>query len=137
LYISGSATATIDVLMSTSPSTPPSITLYQGWNLAGPGQLVPRPVRNALTSAYYGSSYYYYGGGANSIGYSQVISPTPNSHAWTYFRFVSYGYEDEQDNPYCLWMIPTEGYWIYMVNPGTLAGWTFTPIVSYGYDIPD
>ena len=137
LYISGSATATIDVLMSTSPSTPPSITLYQGWNLAGPGQLVQRPVRNALTSAYYGSSYYYYGGGANSIGYSQVISPTPNSHAWTYFRFVSYGYEDEQDNPYCLWMIPTEGYWIYMVNPGTLAGWTFTPIVSYGYDIPD
>jgi parallel beta-helix repeat protein len=136
LWINGSATATIDVLMSTSPSTPPSITLYQGWNLAGPGQLVPRPVRNALTSAYYGSSYYYYGGGANSIGYSQVISPTPNSRAWTYFRFVSYGYEDEQDNPYCLWMIPTEGYWIYMVNPGSLAGWTFTPIVSYGYDIP-
>ena len=130
LYISGSATATIDVLMSTSPSTPPSITLYQGWNLAGPGQLVQRPVRNALTSAYYGSSYYYYGGGANSIGYSQVISPTPNSHAWTYFRFISYGYEDEQDNPYCLWMIPTEGYWIYMVNPGTLAGWTFTPITE-------
>jgi hypothetical protein len=113
VYLDMSDAAAIDILMSTSYSTPPSKTMYQGWNLVGLAELHKMQVDNAFTSAYYGT------GEANLVGYSQILSPSINqSAAWTFIR-------DGASPPD---VHPIEGYWAYMVNQGTLGGFSYTPI---------
>jgi len=114
VYLNMSAAATIDVCVSANHTAPPAMTMYQGWNLVGPAELYNMQVDTALTSALYGT------GEANLVGYSQVLSPSINqSAAWTFIRGDTYSNED---------FVPTEGYWVYMVNQGTLGGFTYTPI---------
>ena len=57
----------------------------------------------------------------NLPGYSQVISPSMNSSSWTYSSGQSYTNQD---------MLVGEGYWIYMQNDCTLAGFT---IIRYSH----
>lgn len=114
VYLNMTAAATIDVLMSTSNTAPPAITMSQSWNLVGPAQMYTANVTDSLNSAYFGT------GAANLVGYSQVLSPSINqSAAWTFIRDGTVTNED---------FIPTEGFWVYMVNQGTLGGFTYTPI---------
>ncbi len=114
VYLNMSGAATIDVCYSTSNNAPPSMTMYQGWNLVGPAQLYDMDVDDALISALYGT------GAANLVGYSQVVSPGIQQTAtWTFIR---------GETPTEEVFIPTEGYWVFMVNQGMLGGFTYTPI---------
>lgn len=115
VYLDMSSSANISVLMSTSNTAPPSRTMYQGWNLVGPAELYAMDAEDALASAYYVA-------GANNIGYSQVVSPAVNQAAWSAVRGPAIDTESSKA------MTPCEGYWVSMVNQGTLAGFTSTPI---------
>ena len=114
VYLNMSAAATIDVLMSTSNTAPPARKMYQGWNLVGPAQMYPMTEVSTMISAYQAT------GQASLVGYTQIISPSIGNQAaaWTYIRNVSTAE----------YMLPTEGYWVYMANQGTLGGFTYTPI---------
>jgi len=115
VYLDMSAAATIDVISSTLNIAPPSQTMYAGWNLIGLAELHGMPAEDAIASAYFVA-------GANNIGYSQVVSPGLGQTAWSGVRGAAIDTGSE------LPMLPTEGYWVNMVNQGTLAGFTSTPI---------
>ena len=116
IYLHTTAADTIDVWFGSSYTAPPSRVMYQGWNLVGPAELYQMYVNGALLSAYYGTS------STQTIdGYSQAISPAVNQTYWTYLR-------GEQSLPKNF--VPTNGYWVYMVNQGTLGGFTSTPITE-------
>lgn len=114
VYLNLSSSATIDILISDSNNAPPARTMHVGWNLVGPAELYDTDVDNALNSAYWGT------GQTSLIGYNHVISPSIHQTTWTYLRDA--GYVDED-------FVPTEGYWVFMVNQGMLGGFTYTPIV--------
>ena len=95
---------------ATDVSTPTK-DLYAGWNLIGLANLESKPVDDTVKSVANTST--------NLPGYSQVISPSMNSADWTYSSGQTYTDQD---------MLVGEGYWIYMQNPATLAGFTITPI---------
>jgi hypothetical protein len=85
--------------------------LYSGWNLVGLANLVDMSVEDALVSAYKVIG--------DLTGYSQVASPAiGNQNAWIYVR-------DAGSPPN---MQVTKGYWVFMINPGILPGFTFTPM---------
>ena len=55
-------------------------------------------------------------------GYTQVISPgLGNQSSWIYIVGQAVTVTSGQ-------MQPGMGYWVYMVNPGGLAGFTVTPL---------
>jgi hypothetical protein len=58
----------------------------------------------------------------NRTGYSQVVSPPLHQLGWIYVRD-----DDKRDWPIPLMQVG-KGYWVFMINPGTLAGFTFTPM---------
>lgn len=97
-------------------TTVPTVELSAGWNLVGLTANADMDAREALTSAYK------VGGGLE--GYSQVVSPSVgNQVSWIYLRDAT----EESDE-----MELGKGYWVFMQNPGTLAGFTFTPITLGG-----
>ena len=57
-------------------------------------------------------------GTGDLTGYSQVVSPPINQLGWIYIR-------DGEDNPL---MRIGKGYWVFLINGGTLAGFSCTPI---------
>ncbi len=117
IYLDMTAAATIDVAFSQSYTAPPSRTMYQGWNLIGPAAYASMDVDEAIGDAYWGT------GEANLVGWSHVESLAINQTAtWTHLRGATI-YAGASDN-----VLPTEGYWVYMVNQGTLGGFTYTPI---------
>jgi len=115
VYVKMNAAATMDVCFSSTNIAPPSRVMYQGWNLVGPAELYNRLVDVSLSDALYGT------GEAALWGYSKAISPPLYQTYWTYLRE---GTTTEKN------FIPTNGYWVYMVNQGTLAGFTSTPITE-------
>jgi len=90
----------------------PSKNVYSGWNLIGLANLDEMSVENALISIEIVP------GDFLSVGYSMVVSPPVNQDAWT---CPPSGWETSM-------MQPTKGYWVFMINDGTLAGFTFTPM---------
>jgi len=116
VYLYTTAADTIDVCFSTSYTAPPSRVMYTGWNLVGPAELYSRLVDVSLTDAFYGT-----GVATELWGYSKAISPSIHQTYWTYLRGGTVGTKN---------FIPTEGYWVCMVNQGTLSGWTYTPITE-------
>ena len=90
----------------------PSKSLAAGWNLIGLADLSSKRVDYAVASVLLDS--------AGLPGYSQVISPSMNSSSWSY----SAGGTATSKN-----MLVGEGYWIYMQNDATLAGFTIFPLV--------
>jgi hypothetical protein len=116
VYLNLSASSTIDVLVSATNTAPPSMTMYQGWNLVGPAQLYEMTEVDTMLGAYEGT------GEAGLVGYTQIISPSIGNQtdAWVYIRGAGTAKN----------MIPTEGYWVYMANQGTLGGFTYTPIAE-------
>ena len=111
VYLKMTAAATIDVVLSAEYTSPPQVVMGDGWNLVGPAALEPMAVDDALLSAWFGAG--------DLWGYSQAYSPALHQTLWTVQRVAVNPTEQ---------LIPTEGYWVHMVNEGLLAGFTSTPI---------
>ena len=114
IYINMSAADNLSLASSTVPAVP-SKSLATGWNLASLG-LYPTStmqIDEALTSIETVTG--------DLPGYSFVVSPAYNQANWTYLRDASATGTD---------MTIGKGYWVFMINPGTLAGFTFTPLAG-------
>ena len=113
IKVDGTATAYIYPLVDI-PHPLPARNLPAGWNLVGPqpfyqnGTFPAIPVEDDLISIYEGT------GGV--MGYTMVVSPDINQPYWTYIR------DGSSQN-----LLPYKGYWVYMQNPGQLAGF-FNPV---------
>jgi len=114
-YVKVTAPISFIYPVSSIATFPSQKAMKVGWNFVGLAELYPRPVRNALASAFFGT------GEADLWGYSQVLSPSLNGHSWTYIRGQQTGVPT---------MVPTKGYWVLMTNDGVLGGFTSTPIVE-------
>jgi len=90
----------------------PTKALTAGWNLISAASLSTMTEINAVASVLKTA--------ANLPGYSQVISPSMNTASWSY----SAGAASTAGSMYV-----GEGYWIYMQNASTLAGFTIFPLV--------
>jgi hypothetical protein len=93
-------------------TAPPSTQLYAGWNLVSLANLEAMDVDTALISVKNVK------GGLT--GYIQVVSPEiGNQTGWIYIT----GQPTNEKM-----MKPFEGYWVYMLNDGKLAGFSTTPL---------
>jgi hypothetical protein len=114
VYIKVQDSATAFLYPYQDISIPPSRSLPEGWNLIGPapdyqaGGFSPNPVEDSLITIY---------GDATEPGYLIVKSPGINQPGWSYVR----------DGP-TTDLLPYKGYWVYMENQKTLAGFSTTPI---------
>jgi len=111
IYIKMNATDSVLLKYNATDLSTPTKDLYAGWNLIGLANLETKHVDDAVQSVANTST--------NLPGYSQVVSPSMNSADWTYSSGQSYTNQD---------MLVGEGYWIYMQNDCTLAGFTITPL---------
>jgi len=113
------------------PSPLPSVStkqLYTGWNLVSLAYLpweegAPRGMKanEALVSVEEVT------GGLT--GYVVVVSPPLCQPAWVYTGGGIGDWDGEPPAPDG-WMVIGKGYWVFMLNDGTLAGFTFTPLKS-------
>jgi len=91
------------------PYAMPTRDLSAGWNLIGPapayqdGGFAPKPVEDSLITI--------------DGNYSIVLSPGLNQPGWSYVQ------GDSSTD-----LLPYKGYWVYMNNPDTLAGFSTTPL---------
>lgn len=116
-YFKMPAATTIRYCISSDATFPGWKDMKVGWNFIGLAELITMDAESALADAYWGT------GQTDLIGYQRVMSPSLNERApWTFVR------EDISIPD----MYPTEGYWVFMVNDGTLGGFTTTPIVEEG-----
>ena len=111
IYIKMNTAATVVLKYNATDLSTPTKNLYTGWNLIGLANLETKHVDDAVKSVANTST--------NLPGYSQVVSPSMNSSSWTYSSGQTYTNQD---------MLVGEGYWIYMQNDCTLAGFTITPL---------
>jgi hypothetical protein len=111
IYIKMNATDSVILKYNATDTSTPTRELYAGWNLIGLANLETKHVDDAVQSVANTPT--------NLPGYSQVVSPSMNSSSWTYSSGQSYTDQD---------MLIGEGYWIYMQNDCTLAGFTITPL---------
>ncbi len=111
IYIKMHATDSVILKYNATDASTPTKDLYAGWNLIGLANLETKHVDDAVQSVANTPT--------NLPGYSQVVSPSMNSSDWTYSSGQSYTNQD---------MLVGEGYWIYMQNDCTLAGFTITPL---------
>jgi hypothetical protein len=111
IYIKMNATDSVILKYNATDVSTPTKNLYAGWNLIGLANLETKHVDDAVQSVANTPT--------NLPGYSQVVSPSMNSSDWTYSSGQSYTDQD---------MLVGEGYWIYMQNDCTLAGFTITPL---------
>ncbi len=109
VYVKVQDSATAVLYPSQEVSMPPSRSMAQGWNLIGPapdyknGGFAPKSVEASLITI--------------DPGYLIVVSPGLNQEGWSY----TYGGDPE-------YLVPYKGYWVFMENPGILAGFSTTPI---------
>jgi hypothetical protein len=114
LYVKVDNSATAYVYPSESITIPPTRSLVKGWNLIGPapdyqdGGFSERSIEDSLVTIY---------GDATNPGYLIVISPGVNQPGWSYVR-----------DAMSVDLLPYKGYWVFMENPETLAGFSTTPI---------
>lgn len=111
MYIKTTAPVTIAYVISDEATFPSQKEMKVGWNFVGLAELHPRPLDEALADVYWAT------GESELRGYSKVISPSLNGQSWACVR-------DSTNPP----LIPTKGYWVFMVNDGVLGGFTSTPI---------
>ena len=106
----------------------PSKELYAGWNLVSLAwlpstEIYGMPADEALVTVEEVSGGF--------TGYKLVVSPgmSPNESTWIYIAGGPIDpWTDPELPPPDGWMITTSGYWVFMLNDGTLAGFTFTPV---------
>jgi len=129
IYVRMASDDRAPILFSPNVSVP-SKELYSGWNLVGLAWLPPSreavygmPANHALVTVEEVA------GGLT--GYKLVVSPGVNAHdrPWIYIAGCPIEPWTDPDLPRPAgWMKPTSGYWVFMLNDGTLAGFIFTPI---------
>jgi hypothetical protein len=120
IYVRMASADTAPILYSPNLSVP-SKWLYSGWNLVGLAYVddVGLKASEALVSVEEVS------GGLT--GYKLVVSPPVNQLSWIYTGGAIADWDGEGQPP-SGWMLRTNGYWVFMLNDGTLAGFTFTPV---------
>ncbi len=111
-YIKMNVADSVVLQYAANETDTPSKLLSPGWNLIGLANLSNKRVDDAVASVLLDS--------AGLPGYSQVISPSMNATPWSY----SAGEGDATVD-----MVVGEGYWIWMQNDCTLAGFTMLPLV--------
>ena len=114
------------ILLSPEFSPVASKELYAGWNLVSLAWLPEGPdgepclaIDRALATVYTVTG--------DLTGWSLVVNPPVNwwgGHAWPSFLRAQWSGKFEDSPPMCI----TQGYWVFMINDGTLAGFTSTPI---------
>ena len=113
ILVNSSESHTATVIISTVHTTPPTKTLSTGWNLVGTASLLSATgmaADQALISAFSTSS--------GLVGYNQVVSPSVNSTTFAWTRGA--GSAPDLDR----W----RGYWVFMENGDTMAGFSSTPL---------
>jgi len=120
IYVRMASADVAPVLYSPNLSVP-SKQLYSGWNLVSPAYIAGTGLKanEALVSVAEVS------GGLT--GYKLVVSPPVNQSSWIYSGGTIADWDGEGQAPDG-WMLRTNGYWVFMLNDGTLAGFTFTPV---------
>ncbi len=113
-YIKMADAARMRYCISSDATFPSQKDMKVGWNLIGLADIQARWISPALMDAYWAT------GQADLWGYSKVISPSLNGDSWSHIR--------DGRPPHQLF--PTRGYWVFMVNDGTLGGFSTTPIVE-------
>jgi hypothetical protein len=110
VYIHMLAPFTASLKMNPVLTPPPSKNLFPGWNIVSLANFVAMPANEGLTSV---------DQVAGGTGYTQAVSQSlGNQASWAYLKGQSVS------NQY---LQPYFGYWVFMVNGGTLAGFTTTP----------
>jgi hypothetical protein len=120
IYVRIASADTAPILYSPNLSVP-SKQLYSGWNLMSLAYVadVGLKTSEALVTVEEVS------GGLT--GYKLVVSPPVNQPSWIYTGGAIADWNGEGQPPNG-WMLRTKGYWVFMLNNGTLAGFTFTPV---------
>ncbi|MBI2906265.1 MAG: hypothetical protein HYX92_01275 [Chloroflexi bacterium] len=118
IYVLVNSETYVQIIPYEGTTAPPSKNLVAGWNLIGSAFLqTEMSAKDALMSVYFVPTNPAI---PNALwGYSHVVSPSTNTLDWTYVR----------DSPVIPSMQVGEGYWVYMVNPGQLSGFTSTPVL--------
>ncbi len=143
-YVRMKEADSIPLLWSPNLSAP-SKYLYAGWNLVGysymplggPGKSgVSSSLDTALKTIELVSS-----AAGDVKGYAQLVSPPMNQYPFIYIPPARAGdnatwiapnlQEGQKAEDECM-MVVGRGYWLFMVNPGRLAGLTFTP---FSFDV--
>ena len=110
IYIHLTSPCTLSLHINQNLTPPPAKNLYSGWNLASLANMGPLPPNQALVSVE---------DVTGGTGYTQVLSQAVGSQtAWTYIKGQTVSNQNMQ---------PYLGYWVFMANGGTLAGFTTTP----------
>jgi len=120
IYVRMAAADIAPILYSPELSVP-SKQLYSGWNLVGLaylGDIRGLKATDALVSVEEVS------GGLT--GYKLVVSPPVNQPGWVYTGGAIADWNGQGEPP-AGWMMNTIGYWVFVLNDGILAGFTFTP----------
>jgi hypothetical protein len=126
VYVKMSAVTYVLLKFDTKEFSAPSKALNAGWNLISLAYLSSsgKHADNAVASVYKTA--------ANLPGYSQVVSPSLNATQTNMYGAAgaSWAYSSGQTiaDPYTETMYAGLGYWIYMQNAATLAGFEITPI---------
>jgi parallel beta-helix repeat protein len=126
VYVKMSAATYVQLKFDASAFTTPSKSLSAGWNLVSMAALdSDGKYDKQVVASVYSTP-------ANLPGYSQVVSPSVNAvqtdmygntgTSWTYSR-------DETTGAGTNTVYAGLGYWVYMQNAATLAGFEITPIV--------
>ncbi|MFA7198614.1 MAG: hypothetical protein WC093_04925 [Methanoculleus sp.] len=117
----------LSVAISPEIMGPPTKDLKAGWNLVGPAyDLKNGPIEVPDNYLWWGEPY-----GTSlvkalaSVEETIVVSPSINPEAWVYTV------EDKKKNAPD--MDATCGYWVFMENPDTLAGFSSTPLPMPGW----
>ncbi len=120
IYVRMVSADTAPILYSPNLSVP-SKQLYSGWNLVGLAYIADVGLKadEALVSVEEVT------GGLT--GYRLVVSPSVNQPSWIYTggAIADWGGGGQAPDG---WMLRTNGYWVFMLNDGPLAGFTFTPV---------
>ena len=123
VYVKMSAATYVQLKFDAKTFSTPSKDLDAGWNLISLASLDSDGMYADLAVASVAKT------AANLPGYSQVISPSLNANRYDmYYNLgttwtVAYGQSGVTNN-----MFAGLGYWVYMQNAATLAGFEITPI---------
>jgi len=125
IYVRMASADTASILYSPNVSVP-SKQLYAGWNLIGLAYLgMQQGEVGGLKASQALVSVEQVGGGL--AGYKVVVCPPINQPGWIYTGGAIADWNGDGNAPNG-WMLRTYGYWVFMLNDGTLAGFTFTPM---------
>jgi len=120
VYVKMSIATDVLLKFDASAWTMPSKDLAVGWNLTSLAYLSSKDAGDAVASVANTA--------ANLPGYSQVISPSLNATQTGMLGTAGLSWAESTGQTASNVMLPGLGYWVYMQNASTLAGFEITPI---------